>query len=120
MGRTLAFIVKWGGTVRIVRVLGILCLILLLIYIGSYAVLSTGGRYEPFTIGLEHVSSYGWAPRGFVDGYRWKRWPCTIYVPLWLLDRHVWHTAAKLDSGQYPVNWVKPEDVWKIYKANGF
>ena len=77
-----------GGVMRIRRIFGITLLTLLLIYIGSYALLSSGGCYEPAAIGLNGVKWYGWAPRGFVDHYRWNAgqgsctFPCMclIYV----------------------------------------
>ncbi len=105
---------------RSVKVFGIPLLILLLIYIGNYVSLSSGGCYEPAAIGLGGVKAYGWAPRGFVDGYVWKRWPMTIYLPLWGLDMRFWHRQDKVWSGQYPINEVKREDIWKVYQADGF
>jgi hypothetical protein len=95
-------------------------LVLLLIYIGSYVVLSAGGCYEPATIGLNGVKWYGWAPRGFVVGYKWRRCPMIIYAPLLFLDERCWHTPEKSDSGQYPIDEVRGEDIWKVYQAYGF
>ena len=105
---------------RLVKRLGLLLLITLPVYIGSYAALSVKGRYEPAAIGLDHVSAYKWAPRSFVVGYRWKCWPIIIYAPLYLLDTLIWHTDAKVYSRLYPVDEVKCEDVWKLYQAYGF
>jgi hypothetical protein len=105
---------------RIVRMIKIVLPILLLLYCGSYVVFSAGGCYEPATVGLDHVNAYGWAPRGFVAGYRWKRWPLIVFAPLYVLDINYWHTFPKVNSGEYPVDWVKPEDVWKLYRAWGF
>ncbi len=109
-----------GGVMRIRRIFGITLLTLLLIYIGSYALLSSGGCYEPAAIGLNGVKWYGWAPRGFVDHYRWKRWPGILYVPLYVLDIRAWHANAYAAPGRYPVDEVKPKDIWKVYKAYGF
>lgn len=39
--------------------LGIVLAMLIAIYIGSYLSLSVTGRYEPATIGLNGVESYG-------------------------------------------------------------
>ena len=108
-----------SGIMRSVKLLGIPLLILLLIYIGSYVLLSSGGCYEPAVIGLDGVKAYDCAPRGFVDGYVWKRWPMIIYLPLWSLDMRLWHTQEKAWSGQYHVNEVKREDIWKVYEAWG-
>ena len=52
-----------GGLMRIGRLLRIILVTLLLIYIASYARLSSGGCYEPAAIGLNGVKSYGWRPR---------------------------------------------------------
>ncbi len=105
---------------RSVKVFGTPLLILLLIYIGSYVLISSGGCYEPAAIGLNGVKWYLWAPYGFVTNYKWKRWPMILYLPLWGLDMRFWHTQEKVWSGQYPVNEVKREEIWKVYQAYGF
>ena len=105
---------------RLWRSVLLVLLVLLLVYAGSYIVLSAAGRYEPGAIGLGHVKTYNWAPLGFVVGYVWKGAPMIIYAPLYFLDTQLWHTNDKLGSGRYPVNWVEGKDVWKIYKAHGF
>jgi hypothetical protein len=109
-----------GGIMRIVMIPAIVVLTVLLLYVGSYIALSADGCYEPAAIGLGGVKSYQWAPRGFVDNYNWKRWPMTIYYPLYALDMRFWHTLEKSRSGEYPVDEVKREDIWKVYKAFGF
>ena len=43
-----------------------------------------------------------------------------VYFPLYGVDRHIWHTDEKASSGRYPINEVKREEIWKVYKANGF
>jgi hypothetical protein len=43
-----------------------------------------------------------------------------VYAPLYILDQCIWHTQAKADSGLYPVDVVKREDIWKVYQAYGF
>jgi hypothetical protein len=95
-------------------------LVLLLLYTGSYVILSARGCYEPAGIGLGGVKWYAWAPHGFVEGYRWKRCPMLIYAPLLCLDRWLWHPPGNPPPGGYPVNEVKREDIWKVYKAHGF
>ncbi len=109
-----------GDAMGIKTVLGIALLALLLAYIFSYVGLSAGGCYEPAAIGLGGVKSYSWAPRGFIADYKWRHWPMFVYLPLWALDRHLWHTDDKSRSGRYPVDEVKLEDIWKVYKASGF
>jgi hypothetical protein len=93
---------------------------LIVAYAGSYLVLSVKGCYEPALIGLGGVKQYSWAPSGFVVGYEWKRWPAIIYLPLCVLDERLWHTPDKSNSGQYPVDEVRREDIWKLYQAYGF
>lgn len=73
------------------ELLSYIAMILLALYVGSYFGLSMAGRYEPFTIGLMGVKSYGWAPRGFVTNGRWNRLPIWIYYPLLRADMHFWH-----------------------------
>lgn len=100
--------------------LGIALTLLFAIYVGSYLSLSAGGCFEPASIGLNGVKSYGWAPYGFVTEYRWRSAPMVAYLPLYYLDRHIWHTDEKAYSGRYPINEVKPEEIWRVYEANGF
>jgi hypothetical protein len=95
-------------------------LVLLLVYFGSYVALSAGGCYEPASIGLNGVKWYAWAPHGFVEDYKWKRWPTLIYVPLLLLDYWLWHPSGNPPPKQYPIDEVRREDIWKVYKAYGF
>jgi hypothetical protein len=94
--------------------------VLLAIYAGSYIALSAGGRYEPASIGLAGVRWYAWAPHGFVDAYRWKYWPLLIYAPLAYFDAWLWHPPGNPPPRNYPINQVEPQDIWKVYKANGF
>ncbi len=103
---------------RIVKLAGIILLVSLVLYVGSYLHLSAAGRYEPQAIGLNGVKWYAWAPRGFVTNYRWNRIGIA-YLPLYVLDTKMWHPADKAHSGQYPINEVKQEDIWKVYKALG-
>jgi hypothetical protein len=93
---------------------------LILIYVGSYYILSIGGRYEPAGIGLAGVKCYSWAPSGFVKEFKWQSRLMALYMPLYFLDDLYWHTPEKANSGLYPINEVKPGDIWQVYKANGF
>jgi hypothetical protein len=91
--------------------------LLLSLYVGSYVLLSLGGRYESASIGLGGVKNYGWAPRGFVDDFVWDRSLMRVYFPLYQLDVRCWHTYADADSGKYPINEVAPEDIGRVYQA---
>jgi hypothetical protein len=92
-----------------------LVLLLLLTYIGSYVLLSKGGRFEPWAIGLNGVKGYEWAPRCFVVNYKWQRGWMFVYYPLWCLDSRWWHNHL----GQYPIDEVQPEEIWRVYEASG-
>jgi hypothetical protein len=95
--------------------LGTAVVVLLALYISSYVALSVGGRFEPRAIGLNGVKGYAWAPRGFVKDYKWNWSLVLFYLPLTALDERVWHNGYR----QYPVNFVKRENIWKVYKAWG-
>lgn len=99
------------------RISSIVLVLLLGLYIGSYLALSVTGRYEPATIGLGGVKSYGWAPCGFVSKYRWKQSMILMFFPLYYLDCQFWHSSAGAYGGKYPVNEVDMEDIWKVYDA---
>jgi hypothetical protein len=64
---------KWVGVAAVV----------ISVYAGSYLVLSMNGRYEPAVIGINYVKFYQWAPKGFVDHYRWRRGWIYFYYPLY-------------------------------------
>ena len=91
--------------------------LLLLIYVGSYLMLSISGRFEPEAIGLNGVKWYAWAPRGFVHDYRWRKSLRTVFIPLWIADTHLWHTSDKAGGGRYPVDRVDEKDIGKVYQA---
>ena len=84
----------------------IVCLLLAFVYVGTYLLLSLGGRYEPAAWGVDNVKWYAWAPRGFVQDFRWNRGPMLAFLPLYYLDTHFWHNQEALDSGDYPINEV--------------
>lgn len=102
-----------------VKSCGILVMVLVALYVGSYIGLSASGRYEPAAIGSNGVKWYEWAPSGFVTDYKWNSSLCRFYGPLWCVDVHIWHTDAARRSGRYPINEVKREEIWKVYKAVG-
>jgi hypothetical protein len=88
------------------RLAAIVCILLALIYVGTYGILSLGGRYEPAAWGLAGVKWYAWAPRGFVRDYHWNRALMWTFLPLYYLDTRFWHTEDAMDSGDYPINEV--------------
>lgn len=92
------------------------CVVVL--YTGSYLVLTVNGRYEPAVIGTKGVKWYDWAPQGFVKEYKQNTalWT-TVYRPLWVLDHWFWHTPDEAYSGKYPINTVEPKDLGKVYQA---
>jgi hypothetical protein len=87
-----------------------------LLYVGSYAVLSSGGQFVPGSWGLGWVKHYVWAPRGFVAGpagIEQRRALQVIFLPLWLVDMHFVHTSDKAYSEDYPVNTVLDDQLSK-------
>ena len=99
-----------------------LCIVLAIaalfaLYIGTYVSRSLGGRYEPVTIGLHHVTNYAWAPTGFVTNFKWHRRPMIFYHPLYYLDCHYWHNYDDAWTDKYPVNKVDDQDAGKVHRA---
>ena len=78
----------------------------LLFYVGSYLYLSSRGRYEPAVIALNGVKAYAWAPQGFVEDFQWNATLVRAYLPLYLLDRRLWHKQGYADSDRYPTNKI--------------
>lgn len=88
-----------------------------LVYCSYYFYLSKTGRFEPEAIGLNGVKWYGWAPKGFVDKFKWKNSRLTFFYGLWLMDAHLWHTEQALYHGKYPIDTVPQSDTDKVYRA---
>ena len=86
-------------------------------YMGSYLFLTTAGRFEPGTIGLNGVKSYRWAPKGFVSNFKWNREIERKYAPLYYLDQKFWHPSDAAYGSKYPVNEVRIEDIAEVYRA---
>ena len=79
----------------------------MLLYIGSYAVLSSQGQYVPRAWGLAWVKWYVWAPRGFVSGPMGtgqNRVLQILYLPLWGIDMQLLHKSDQLPDKKYPIN----------------
>src|ERR1017187_5633412 len=79
-----------------------------LVYVFVYLGLSMAGRYQPISVGIDHVEVYAWAPFGFYDpDHAWRgsvyavRHPTEktggwgrlmfIFQPLWLIDARYVH-----------------------------
>jgi hypothetical protein len=93
---------------------GCLVSLLLLAYVGVYIQLSAHGQFEPAAIGIDYVSDYDWAPRGFVRDYKWNSTMLKIFAPCWRVDRRYWHRPQDADPELYPVNEPKDQDLGKI------
>lgn len=75
--------------------------LLMAMYAGSYVVLSLMGSY-----GYWWVSGTGpkymWYPMGFGMKSRVNEAVWMFYLPLWQVDRLLWHTQRRRDSGEDP------------------
>lgn len=83
---------------------------LLILYTGIYLYLSLRGRYEPSVLSSKGVW-YEWAPSGFVEDFRWNKSWIIAFLPLYQLDRHLWHTGELAYVGIYPVNRASMEEI---------
>ncbi|HUY90730.1 MAG TPA: hypothetical protein VMV10_18495 [Pirellulales bacterium] len=103
------------------RLAAIVVAAIIAFYVGSYVLLSLGGRYEPASFGLRRVGWgvkwYEWAPSGFVTNFRWSHNLMRVYFPLYILDCRFWHPSDEAFDGIYPINEVADEDVDKIVIA---
>ena len=99
-------LVKTDSKFRLTPLSGgmIVVALLLTVYVGTYAVRSKDGRFEPFDWGLAGPKSYRWAPAGFVNGYKWDLAQVKFYYPLFILDANFWHDPYSLDRNKYPWN----------------
>jgi hypothetical protein len=77
------------------------------VYVGSYIILSSRGRYVPGAWGLSTVKWYEWAPEGYVSGQEGTRRNLAFqlfFLLAWIVDNKFIHTFEKARSGQYPIN----------------
>lgn len=86
-------------------------------YVGSYMWRTARGRYEPASIGLNGVKSYGWAPKGFVTDFQWNHTLMRAYFPLYYFDNRFWHTSDDAYGTKYSINEVATDDIGKVYRA---
>jgi len=92
---------------------------ILMLYVGSYAVLSSQGQYVPGGWGLGWVKWYIWAPRGFTSGpmdVEQDRFLQTIFLPLWFVDMRLIHTSDKAHDDKYPINTKLDDELQKGLK----
>ena len=91
---------------------------LLVVYVGSYIVLSVFGQYEPTVWGLFEVKGktvyapkyafYEWAPYGFVnEDLHWNHKICFPFLPLWAIDQRIWHDTDSRWKGKYPEHHIE-------------
>ncbi len=89
----------------------------LVVYFGSYIMLSSRGCYVPGSVGLGFVKWYNWAPQGFAFGpaaTKQNRPLKLFYFPLWIMDLKFVHTAERAYTGQYPINTLLDAELQKI------
>jgi hypothetical protein len=89
---------------RTPKLLATMLVALILLYAGTYYVLSLNGRYEPAVWGPDGPKWYSWAPAGFVQDLMWNEPLILTFYPLWRLDIRYWHTCDDAYSGRYPIN----------------
>jgi len=76
--------------------------VLIIGYVGTYVVLSSGGVYVPYTAGLSGVKDWAWAPKGFSDNaaaLQLESNKVRFFYPIWWFDSHYWHTDHVAPSG---------------------
>jgi len=91
----------------------------LLLYVGSYALLSSQGQYVPGAWGLGWVKWYIWAPHGFVSGPMGTEHNRTLqgmFLPLWWIDMQCIHTSDQLPDERYPINTKLDDELRKGLK----
>jgi hypothetical protein len=89
----------------------------LICYVGSYALLSAFGEYQPAVIGTNGVKWYAWCPAGLHSGYR-QRWAINyFYAPLYVADKNYWHRFGDEYSGKYPTRTPSTPAEWKEWRG---
>ncbi len=85
------------------------------IYVFSYAALSSFGAYAPNSWGLRGPKSYAWAPWGFYipTSGKWCHAPILIYAPLLLADEHFWHDHFPFPKDSDPKHAALLPDFFK-------
>jgi len=76
-------------------------LVVLAVYVGSYAILSLSGKFVPGCVGTGGVKWYYWMPRGFMRNQRTVL-AYLFYYPLHYLDLRYIHSDDKAYRGGYP------------------
>ena len=66
--------------------------LLAFLYVATYVSMSVKGRYEPSSIGLDHVKAWSWTPAGFTRANgMWNPTMIRVFAPLYVLDTRYWH-----------------------------
>ncbi len=76
-------------------------LAVLVLYIGSYALLSWNGKFVPGCVGSGGVKWYEWMPAGFMRDQGLTVLPY-VYYPLYWLDTRYVHSPEKAYRSTYP------------------
>lgn len=79
----------------------------LVCYFGSYIAFTVWGQYVPDVRPDGSIARHTWAPGEFYNyaEREWRPGLVALYFPLWWIDRTLWHTEGKVQSGRYPVKW---------------
>jgi hypothetical protein len=91
----------------------------LVLYVGSYALLSYQGQYVPGAWGLGWVKWYIWAPRGFASGpmgTEHNRSMQVVFLPLWWIDMQLVHKSDQVPHERYPINTKLDDELQKRLK----
>jgi hypothetical protein len=93
-------------------------LIFMLIYVGSYLILSVNGHFAPGATGTNGIKWLEWVPAGFSEGFRRRRPVYWSYLPLWVLDQRMWHVEdGSARSLSYPVRIPKTAAEWAEFRS---
>ena len=96
-----------------------------MVYVGSYVVLSLGGRFEPSTTGLRGVEgsvaisvrTFIWKPAGFSNHFK-TRWSLVyFYLPIYFLDIHFWHGYEDAYGRKYPTSEPSNATEWRAWSG---
>ncbi len=99
------------------RRLAVALVIVLVIYVGSYAGVSAFGEFHPGVIGSGGIKWYCWVPAGFSRGFRLRKPLFYAYLPLYRLDVTYWHRFGDAYGGRYPVVTPATRQEWDEWEA---
>ena len=90
------------------RYFGLWAVVLLLLYVASYAVLSVRGTYA-FNWYGGTGAKYAWFPKGMGSSEGMGKALEVFYRPLWELDLRIWHTEQRRKRGGDAIRHTWPE-----------